>query len=417
MSEEDKAKLPRSMVIKIGEKKRQVTNSLSQLVQDFRQIMLPHTAAKLRERKSNRLRDFITMAGPLGVSHLMIFSQSVNGNTTLRIAKTPRGPTLNFRVLQYSLCKDVQKFIKNFKTLNAADLLQPPLLVMNGFSSNQRESSKDALLTSLFQNMFPSISTQATKVSSIKRVLMLNRLKDRETDTIDIRHYVIETRIVDGSKQVKKLSTVKSKLGKQLPNMSRAEDISDYLLDPYGGGGYTSESEVEEENMTVEVEQNEANNKKTSNEGSKIKEHTTQKRAIKLIEVGPRLRLELRKIEEGICEGKTLYHAFVDKSKEEVAALEKKHQLREALRQQRRKEQEENVRKKKEADGNKTSRTKRGLLKAKAQTEAEVEIQETEDEDSDDLRGDEEVESEDEGDKKIDSIPDDSSESEELFSE
>ena len=41
-----------------------------------------------------------------------------------------------------------------------------------------------------------------------------------------------------------------------------------------------------------------------------IKQETfgTQQRAIKLTEIGPRLQLELTKIEEGMCDGKVLYH-------------------------------------------------------------------------------------------------------------
>lgn len=49
------------------------------------------------------------MAGPLGVTHLLLFSRSPAGYTSLRIAKFPRGPTLHFRVAKYSLCKDIQK--------------------------------------------------------------------------------------------------------------------------------------------------------------------------------------------------------------------------------------------------------------------------------------------------------------------
>lgn len=64
---------PKSMVIKLTRRGRSTT-SLSQLVKDFRQLMQPHTAIKLRERSTNKLRDFISMTGPLGVSHLMVFN-------------------------------------------------------------------------------------------------------------------------------------------------------------------------------------------------------------------------------------------------------------------------------------------------------------------------------------------------------
>jgi ribosome biogenesis protein SSF1/2 len=49
------------------------------------------------------------MAGPLGVTHLMLFSKSSTGNTNMRLAVTPRGPTLYFKVEQYSLTKDVER--------------------------------------------------------------------------------------------------------------------------------------------------------------------------------------------------------------------------------------------------------------------------------------------------------------------
>lgn len=352
-SEDEVAKTPRSMVLKMGDQKREVTNALAQLVRDFRMVMQPHTAARLKERKSNRLRDFVTMAGPLGVTHLFIFSTSLNNNTTLRICRTPRGPTLNFRVKSYSLCKDVRQAIKTPKSFNDAEYRTPPLLVLNNFSQEQDAEPKEALLTSMFQNMFPPISAQATKVSSIKRVLMLN--KDPDTGEIELRHYSIETKQVEGSKPVRKLSTVEQKVHKKLPNLSQASDISDYILDPYGNGGYTSESEVEEDAM-VEVDR----------QPTKRKEKTpgSQKKAIKLVEIGPRLRLELRKIEEGICDGKTLYHAFVEKSKTETKELEKRHQQRQSLKEQRRKEQESNVQKKKDKNEAKISRTKRGILKS-----------------------------------------------------
>lgn len=101
------ARTPKSMVIRIGA--GEVGPSVSQLVKDVRSMMEPDTAARLKERKNNRLRDYVTMAGPLGVSHLFLFSRSTTGNTNMRLALTPRGPTLHFNVEEYSLCKDVRK--------------------------------------------------------------------------------------------------------------------------------------------------------------------------------------------------------------------------------------------------------------------------------------------------------------------
>jgi len=118
---------PKSMVIRMGAS--DVGPSVTQLVKDMRSVMEPHTASRLRERRANRLRDYTTMAGPLGVSHFMLFSRSDGGNTNLRIAVAPRGPTLNFRVEKYSLCKDIARAQRHPKSpAGGVEHLTPPLV-------------------------------------------------------------------------------------------------------------------------------------------------------------------------------------------------------------------------------------------------------------------------------------------------
>lgn len=117
------SRAPKSMVIRVGA--GEVGPSVSQLVKDVRLMMEPGTASRLKERRSNRLRDYVTMAGPLGVSHLLLFSRSTSGNTNLRLALTPRGPTLHFRVERYSLCKDVKKALKHPKGAGKEYLTAP----------------------------------------------------------------------------------------------------------------------------------------------------------------------------------------------------------------------------------------------------------------------------------------------------
>ena len=116
---------PKSMVIRIGA--GDVGPSVSQLVKDVRAMMEPGTASRLKERRANRLRDYLTMAGPLGVSHLLLFSRSTTGNTNMRLALTPRGPTLHFRVETYSLCKDVRKALKHPKS-GGKEYIKAPLV-------------------------------------------------------------------------------------------------------------------------------------------------------------------------------------------------------------------------------------------------------------------------------------------------
>jgi ribosome biogenesis protein SSF1/2 len=119
------ARDPKSMVIRIGA--GEVGSSVSQLAADVRKVMEPGTASRLKERRGNRLRDYVVMCGPLGVTHLMLFSRSESGNTNLRVALAPRGPTLNFRVEQYSLCKDVQRAQRHPKG-GGKEYITPPLV-------------------------------------------------------------------------------------------------------------------------------------------------------------------------------------------------------------------------------------------------------------------------------------------------
>ena len=97
--------------------------------------MEPHTASRLRERRANKLKDYTAMTGPLGVSHLFLFSRSKTGNVHLRVALTPRGPTMTFRVDNYVLAKDVMKVQRRPKAGDKRDHASPPLLVMNNFSA------------------------------------------------------------------------------------------------------------------------------------------------------------------------------------------------------------------------------------------------------------------------------------------
>jgi len=71
--------------------------------------MYPYTAMKLKESQKNSIKDFLSAAGLFGVSHMMMFTQTENGNY-LRVIKNPKGPTVTFKIEEYSLAKDVVKF-------------------------------------------------------------------------------------------------------------------------------------------------------------------------------------------------------------------------------------------------------------------------------------------------------------------
>ncbi|OJD39832.1 ribosome biogenesis protein ssf2 [Diplodia corticola] len=363
---------PRSMVIRVGA--GEVGSSVSQLVKDMRSVMEPGTATRLKERKSNKLRDYTTMAGPLGVTHLMLFSKSSSGNTNLRIAKTPRGPTMHFRVEKYSLCKDIQRAQKHPRT-GGHEYHMPPLLVMNNFTSSQTSTSAEnpipkhleSLTTTMFQSLFPPISPQATPLTSIRRVLLLNREPspdDSNSYVLNLRHYAITTKTVtkDMPKSLRRLNnSVKDKKKRGLPNLGKLEDAADYLLDPDAGGGYTSASDSEVE-TDAEVEVLETTRKVLNRKdkqraaaerqgggagGSAGARGNVERKAVKLVELGPRMKLRLQKVEEGLCGGKVMWHEHITKTAEEVRAMDKKWDQRRQEKEERRRIQKENVEKKK----------------------------------------------------------------------
>ncbi|KAF4636071.1 hypothetical protein G7Y89_g2012 [Cudoniella acicularis] len=371
------SRTPKSMVIRIGA--GEVGPSVSQLVKDVRSMMEPDTAARLKERKANRLRDYLTMSGPLGVTHLMLFSRSESGNTNMRLAITPRGPTLHFQVEKYSLCKDVRKALKHPKG-GGREYTTPPLLVMNNFTSPATESESknkipkhlESLTTTVFQSLFPPISPQTTPLTSIRRVMLLNRElpKDGEDGSyvLNLRHYAITTKATGLSKPLRRLNAAEKLLNSQkakgkkggLPNLGKLEDIADYIVGGADGAGYmTDATSGSEADTDAEVEVVETRTKKLLLKRQKDREdgknktsgNGVEKRAVKLVELGPRMRLRMTKVEEGVCTGKIMWHEYIHKSKEEIKEMDKVWGKRRQEKEARKRIQKENVEKKRKAKG------------------------------------------------------------------
>lgn len=378
---------PKSMVIRIGAS--DVGPSISQLVKDVRTMMEPETASRLKERRNNKLRDYTTMAGPLGVTHLLLFTRSSNGNVNMRLAVTPRGPTLHFRVEKYSLCKDVQNSQKRPKS-GAADLhTAAPLLVMNNFVSKEDDEATngqekripkhlETLTTTTFQSMFPSINPTSTSLKGIKRIMLLDRTSELQNDAEDdgasyvlnLRHYAIETRTaksvpkalrrLDAAEKLAHTGSKRKRGG--LPNLGKLDDVADYLLDPHAADGFTSGSDSEPEtDAEVEViaphaEKVQKRSSKSGKPSERFQERqerqaNVQKKGIKLHELGPRLRLRLTKVEEGMCAGRVMWHQYIHKSAQEVKQMDKVHEERRVEKERRRAEQKANVERKKKERG------------------------------------------------------------------
>ncbi|KAI5356891.1 putative Brix domain, protein Peter Pan [Septoria linicola] len=374
------ARSPKSMVIRVGAS--EVGHSVSQLVKDVRSMMEPDTASRLKERRSNKLRDYTTMAGPLGVTNLMLFSKSESGNTNLRLAYTPRGPTLHFRVEKYSLCKDIYQSMKRPKS-GGQEYLTAPLLVMNNFISKDWEGKDEKekvktkqledLVQQMFQGLFPPVNPTRTPLSGIKRVLLLDRVPkstspddDSAPYVLNVRHFAIETRTAKSVPKplrrldaAEKLSHTGQKRKRALPNLGKLNDVADYLLDPTAADGFTSGSDSEAE-TDAEVEITTTKQRKVSKHAKKATgangtqpthardpKENVEKKGIKLYELGPRMKLRLTKVEEGMCGGKVMWHEYINKSEAEVKEMEKVHQKRNSDKAARKAEQKANVDRKK----------------------------------------------------------------------
>lgn len=94
------------------------------------------------------------------MTHFVIFNQTEAG-TNLRIGRVPRGPTLCFKILNFSLCSDVRKSQANPKNLGMEHKFAP-LLVLNNFAESENHLK---LTSTVIQNMFPPINIGTVRVT------------------------------------------------------------------------------------------------------------------------------------------------------------------------------------------------------------------------------------------------------------
>lgn len=241
-----------------------------------------------------------------------------------------------------------------------------------GKGSEKTPRHLETLVTSVFHGLFPPINPQVAPLKSIRRVLLLNRERSKDDDSyiLNFRHYAITTKVTGVSKAVKRLNAAeklmnsKSRKGK-LPNLSKLQDIADYMVGGENGDGYTTDgTSGSEVDTDAEVEVIESSGRKKvapraraqqqdeddSDEDKDTHGHDkVERRAVKLVELGPRMKLRLTKVEEGLCAGKVMWHEYIHKTKEEIKEFEKTWEKRRQEKEARRKQQRENVEKKKKA--------------------------------------------------------------------
>uniref|UniRef100_A0A8C3VXT0 Peter pan homolog n=1 Tax=Catagonus wagneri TaxID=51154 RepID=A0A8C3VXT0_9CETA len=316
--------------------------SVRQLSLDLRRVMEPLTATRLQIRKKNSLKDCVAVAGPLGVTHFLIVSRTET-NIYFKLMRLPGGPTLTFRINKYTLVRDVVSSLRRHR-MHEQQFAHPPLLVLNSFGPHGMHVK---LMATMFQNLFPSINVHKVNLNTIKRCLLINYNPDSQE--LDFRHYSIKVVPVGASRGMKKL------LQEKFPNMSRLQDISELLAT--GAGLSESEAEPDGEHNITELPQ------AVAGRGNM----RAQQSAVRLTEIGPRMTLQLIKIQEGVGEGSVLFHSFVHKTEEELQAIlaAKEEKLR--LKAQRQDQQAQNIQRKREQREAHKKKSLAGMKRARAE--------------------------------------------------
>ena len=347
LTEKQDEKVPKSLVLRRGK----TASVVGELVEDLRHLMLPYTALHFKEDPKNRkltMAQYAThLALPMGITHLLCFSQN-DERLFLRLARTPQGPTLSFRVHQFTLNRHIKKLQKRPVSYTESLTENPPLVVTNNFG-DASAAAHLKLLRITFQNLFPAINVSTVKLAECRRVVLFNLIEQpaqeeegkEQTNNdeakppqqfIEMRHFAIKATPVGVNRRVRRL-VVKDKI----PNLNKCQDIADYLGDAILSDA-PSDSEPEED-VTLNLPDSYVG------KGN----HKSQKSALKLVEIGPRLTLELFKVEKGLGGAggaDVLYHAYNAKSPQEAAALKERKDREKELKQQRRAQQEQNVERK-----------------------------------------------------------------------
>lgn len=288
------------------------------LSRDFRKLMEPFTASHLQEKKSNKIKDFVSLSGIFHVSHMCLFTRA-DKSMTMKVARMPQGPTLTFRVHSFILAKDVLTSLKK-QFVEETAFKHAPLVILNSFSG---EGNHMKLMAQTFQNMFPPLNLTTVKLATIKRCVIFSY--SPATNLVDMRHYAVTVVPTCVNKAIKKIAQ------KKIPDMSKFEDISDFVLKSQ----LLSDSEMEDEESHV-----------TLSESMKKGNVESGQSSIRLYELGPRITFELYKIEGDLMTGEVLYHKEITKSIDQVLKMRKKRADKRVLKEQRKKAQSENVAKK-----------------------------------------------------------------------
>ena len=110
------------------------------------------------------------------------------------------GPTLHFRVNQYSLSSHI-KLAQKKPFESSAALQTAPVVVLNNFGQSEENTIK--LMRTTLQNMFPSIDVKTIRLTECRRVVLFHYRKD--DGVVEMRHFAIKATPVGINRNIKKI--------------------------------------------------------------------------------------------------------------------------------------------------------------------------------------------------------------------
>jgi ribosome biogenesis protein SSF1/2 len=273
-----------------------IPKPLRSIVMDLRKLMLPYTAFNFEVNPSQSWKIIKEACQSMVVTHAVSVKASVGG-TKLNIARLPHGPTLQFKVTSYTLREDLKEFFEQQGASFSTDFAtqHPPLVVLNNFV--QTGDEKTAATVKLMAVTLQNMfpPVDVNKFNLKQTKRVVMFNYDPEEDVVHMRHYRIN-----------------------INSKSNSDD---------------NEGE----------------------EGSA----PTKKEKVSLVELGPRLTMQLKMVRDGAMDGDLIYVRDSKLTPKEIEVVRERNAQKKALRDQRRKEQEKNVQSKKEQfDSKKKKSTK-----------------------------------------------------------
>jgi ribosome biogenesis protein SSF1/2 len=310
------AHTPLSLVTTIAE----VSPALSRLCLEFRNIFSPATFTHLRPQKRLKVKDYVKAAETMDAKIIATFSKTDLAGY-VKIGSLNQGPTTVFKLKEYVLSEDLRKSQKRPRGVNEKDIMVPPVLIMGGFDSGSLgKKSPDNMTKGLlevvktqFESFLPPMNIEKVNLKSVRRVVYVEH---KEGGIIQIRHYAVKVKNASVSRNVSKLlRSISSSSSKRATGQVSTKSTEDLVNN---AGAITSDSEIDD---TVAVDGPvDGLNYRSIPVGAQI--------GVKLVELGPRIDLEIVKIESGLYSGEVLFHAHVEKEVEKIDMLQKEADLK-----------------------------------------------------------------------------------------